>query len=83
MTSFEYYDKKNKTRVTTVKNIVLNQMSNLLKIEGNLTDVKEKLQKNEQLLKEYEEMQEDWAIEKQKLVEREVQRQADARTSAA
>jgi len=83
VTSFEYYDKKNKTRVTTVKNIVLNQMSNLLKIEGNLTDVKEKLQKNEQLLKEYEEMQEDWAIEKQKLVEREVQRQADARTSAA
>ena len=69
VTSFDFYDKKNSTRVNNVKNLVLNQMKNLKKIEGNLQDVKDKLQKNEKFLKEYEEMQEQWAEDKKNIAE--------------
>ena len=60
MTSFEFYDKKNQTRVTNTKGLVLKQMENLRKIEERLKDVKEKLQKNEQFLKEYDDVIEIW-----------------------
>lgn len=79
VTSFEYYDRKNKQRVTTVKDLVITQMKNLFKIEENLVDVKEKLQKNEQLLKEYEDMQEEWAQDRQRIINEEVEREAERR----
>ena len=60
VTSFEFYDKKNQTRVTNTKGLVLKQMENLRKIEERLKDVKEKLQKNEQFLKEYDDVIEIW-----------------------
>ena len=69
VTSFDFYDKKNSMRVNSVKNIVLDQMIHLTTIKENLIDVKDKLQKNETFLIEYEEMQKQWAEEKRKIAE--------------
>lgn len=54
VTSFEFYDKKNKKRVADVKEIVNNQFNNLKKVEGNLKALKEKLSDHKILLSEYE-----------------------------
>lgn len=69
VTSFDFYDKKNSKRVNSVKDILLNQMNHLVTIADNLLDVKEKLQKNEKFLIEYEEMQKQWAEEKRKIAD--------------
>ena len=76
MTSFEYYDKKNKTRVTAVKDIVIKQMRNLFNIDKNLVTVKEMLQKNEGLLNEYEELIKGWDKERKRITDEEVKREA-------
>lgn len=67
--SFDFYDKKNGKRVSKVKDIVVYQMKDLKKIERGLQDVKEKLQKNEKFLREYEEMTEQWEIDKKRIAE--------------
>lgn len=54
VTSFEFYDKKNNNRVTLVKNLVNQQMSTLVGIEKQLATVKDKLQKNDKFLNEYD-----------------------------
>ena len=69
VTSFEFYDKKNNNRVTLVKNLVNQQMSTLVGIEKQLATVKDKLQKNDKFLNEYDQMQVNWKQEKEKLVE--------------
>jgi len=43
VTSFEFYDGKNKRRVSGVKDIVNNGYTNLEKIHSNIADLKDKL----------------------------------------
>ena len=67
VTSFEYYDLKNHFRVTGVKVMVIQAYNKLLKIEENLGDVKDKLQKNELFLREYDEITAKYEYDKNQL----------------
>ena len=73
MTSFEFYDRKNKGRVNNVKALVQGQMANLQKIEKALESVKEQLGSKEALLNEYDALARQWAQEKEKIAADEIQ----------
>ena len=64
VTSFDYYDKKNKKRVSDVKALVAQQTANLETIEQNLSTVDGKLESAEQVLVAYQAVAEQWADEK-------------------
>ena len=68
--AFEFYDKLNKVRVLTVSEIILGQKTKLENVQATMTNVKAKVQENEKILGEYQEMWEylgnDW---KQKLLD--------------
>lgn len=70
VTSFEYYDKENRTRVSGIKTVVIQQTEKLKKVEGELKKLKESIQKNDSLLKEYEMMQVEWKMEKQRIMDK-------------
>lgn len=68
VTSFEFYDKKNKKRVSDVKDTVSDQMANLKNIEANMVKVKEKLEANETFLIEYQAIVAKWQEDRQAIV---------------
>ena len=67
VTSFDYYDKKNKKRVSDVKALVAAQTANLQTIERNLGTVQAKLEGAEQVLVAYQGVAEQWEKEKKEV----------------
>ena len=68
VTSFDYYDRKNKKRVALVKEIITNGKENVTKIHENVNQLKNKLgdQQVQIYLKEYEQMRKVWGESSQK-----------------
>ena len=58
MNSFEFFDLKNRDRVSIVRELIMSQKENLDKVEGIMLNVKDRVQKNEDILIEFSEM---WA----------------------
>jgi len=56
--SFEFFDLKNRDRVSIVRELIMSQKENLDKVEGIMLNVKDRVQKNEDILIEFSEM---WA----------------------
>ena len=87
VTSFEFYDRKNKTRVNTVKGQVQAQMANLMKIESNLQVVKNELNSKEELMNEYEALSRQWNEEKLRnansMIDDEIKEQLEANKDQA
>ena len=56
MESFDFYDRKNKTRVTNVRNLIVNQKENLVKVKSIMDSVKKKIKKKMKILEEFAEI---------------------------
>lgn len=54
--SFEFFDLKNRDRVSIVRELIMSQKENLDKVEGIMLNVKDRVQKNENILIEFAEM---------------------------
>lgn len=54
--AFEFYDKLNKKRVMTVSDIILAQKTQLENVQRTMNEVQAKVQQNERILSEYQEM---------------------------
>ena len=54
--SFEFFDNKNNERVQAIKQQIIDQKNNLTEVQSIMDDVKALVQKNEQVLTNYEEM---------------------------
>lgn len=54
--AFEFFDIKNRDRVSNVRDLIISQKDNLDKVQDLMTDVKDKIQKNEVILVEFQEM---------------------------
>lgn len=73
VTSFDFYDRKNKKRVGDVKELVMNQFKNLLIIEQNLMALSGSLDKNEKFIDDYNELVKQWTQERNEIANRTIE----------
>jgi hypothetical protein len=64
--SFEFFDKKNRTRVHNIRGCILAQKDNLNTVTGIMNKVKDLVQDHEHILVDYEEMNNKRVTAKQK-----------------
>lgn len=77
VTSFEFYDAKNKRRVNMIKELLQGQMANLKKIESSLITVKEQLDSKESLMAQYEALSNQWKEQKRLIANQKIQQEVE------
>lgn len=67
VSAFEFYDRLNRERVGNVRELIFSQKKNLDRVDDIMQQVKNKVQQNERILSEYQEMWEQLANEKKQI----------------